>query len=133
MIPALRFVSFIIGVALVASPSFLLLQFAYGVGEPPNNSEIAFFLPTLGIGFLLGGGLVLVGLPRLLAGALTPTMRVLSGTMIFVSAFALIVVGFSGSVTRIVSPVVLLTELFAFYTFIYPANFFLSASKKANG
>ena len=49
--------------------SFLLLQFAYGVGVPPAKGEVAMFLPAIGIGLLLGGGLLLVGLPQTVSGA----------------------------------------------------------------
>ncbi|HRL78009.1 MAG TPA: hypothetical protein PLC86_20210 [Candidatus Accumulibacter phosphatis] len=79
---AIRVVLLIAGIALVIAPSFLLLQFAYGVGEPPAQNQMAFFAPTLGIGIVLGGGLVLVGVPRLVAGATTPIMRVLAGAML---------------------------------------------------
>ena len=51
------------------TPAFLLLQFAYGVGEPPAKGEVAMFLPVIGIGLLLGGGLLLVVLPQTVSGA----------------------------------------------------------------
>lgn len=58
-----------ISAALAMTSSFLLLQFAYGVGVPPAKGEVAMFLPAIGIGLLLGGGLLLVGLPQTVSGA----------------------------------------------------------------
>lgn len=133
MILGIRVVLLIVGIAMVAAPSFLLLQFAYGVGEPLDQNEIAFFIPTLGIGIALGGGLVLVGLPRLVAGATTPVMRVLAGAMLVASAALLASFGFSGSVTRIITPLILLFELLAFLVFIYPAKRFSQPAGGANG
>lgn len=118
---------------MVIAPSFLLLQFAYGVGEPPSQNQVAFFVPTLGIGLVLGGGLVLVGLPRVVAGATTPIMRVLSGAMLITSAVLLAALGFSGSITKIVSPLILLSELVAFLFFVYPAKRFSQSTGAENG
>jgi len=133
MIPTLRILSLLIGAALVVAPSFLLLQFAYGVGEPPTKGEVAFFLPTIGIGLFLGGGLLLVGLPKLVSGATTPALSVLSGALIVFSALAVAFFGFSGSVTRMVSPFILFLEFFAFWAFVYPAKFFQGTSRSNNG
>ncbi len=132
MIPTLRILLLLIGAALAVAPSFLLLQFAYGVGEPPAKGENAFFLLTIGIGFFLGGGLLLVGLPKLVSGATTPVLRALSGALIVFSALAVAFLGFSGSVTKMVSPFVLFLEFVAFWVFIYPAKFFQNASKSNN-
>lgn len=133
MIPSLRILSFLIGAALAVVPSFLLLQFAYGVGEPPAKGEIAFFLPTIGIGLFLGGGLLLVGLPKFVSGATTPALRGLSGALIVFSALAVAFLGFSGSVTKMVSPIILFLEFVAFWVFVYPAKFFQVASSSKNG
>ena len=133
MIPTLRVLSLFIGAALVAAPSFLLLQFAYGVGEPPTKGDVAFFLPTIGIGLFLGGGLLLVGLPKLVSGATTPALSVISGVLIALSALVVAFFGFSGSVTRMVSPFVLFLELFVFWVFVYPANFFPRTSRGDDG
>jgi hypothetical protein len=129
----IRAVLLIVGIAVVIAPSFLLLQFAYGVGEPPSQNQVAFFVPTLGIGLVLGGGLVLVGLPRVVAGATTPIMRVLSGAMLITSAVLLAALGFSGSITKIVSPLILLSELVAFLFFVYPAKRFSQSTGAENG
>jgi hypothetical protein len=133
MILLLRILSFVVGVALIAAPSFLLLQFAYGIGEPPAHNEIHFFLPTLGIGLLLGGGLVLAGAPRLEAGASTPTLRVIAGGLLFISFCVVALMGFSGSVTRVISPMVMLIELITFFAFVYPAKRFETQSRPENG
>jgi len=133
MIPTLRILSLVIGTALAVAPSFLLLQFAYGVGEPPAKGEVAFFLPVVGIGLLLGGGLLLVGLPRLVSGATTPALRVLAGALLIFSALVLALVGFSGVVTRVISPFILFLELSAFWAFVYPAKLFQGASRSKNG
>jgi peptidoglycan/LPS O-acetylase OafA/YrhL len=124
MILTLRILSFVVGVALIVAPSFLLLQFGYGVGEPPAYNEVIFFLPTLGIGLLLGGGLVLAGTKRLVAGASTPMLRFITGGLIIISFLAIVIAGFSGSVTRVVSPVVIVIEMIAFVVFVYPAKHF---------
>jgi hypothetical protein len=129
----IRVVLLIVGIAMVTAPSFLLLQFAYGVGEPPDHNEVAFFLPTLGVGMVLGSGLVLVGIPRVVAGATTPIMRALAGAMLIASAVSLTALGFSGSLTKIVTPVLLILELVAFLVFIFPAKRFSKTTGAANG
>jgi hypothetical protein len=133
MILVLRVLSFAVGVALIAAPSFLLLQFAYGVGEPPAHNEVLFLLPTLGIGLLIGGGLALVGAPRLVAGASTPALRVIAGGLICISFGVVALMGFSGSVTRVISPMVMFIELMVFFAFIYPAKRFENRSGPENG
>jgi hypothetical protein len=133
MIVALRIFFFVTGLALVAAPSHLLLQFAHAVGEPPAPDEkLNFFLLPLAAGLVLGGGLLLVGLPRLVAGSTTPAWRLAAGALLVTSAFLIaFVAGFSGSVTRIATPAILFVELLAFLAFIWPAKSFQEAV--ANG
>src|SRR5688572_19888642 len=127
MIALLRALSFIAGLALLAAPSFLLLQFAYGVGEPPESQASAFFLLLLPVcmGFILGGGLLLAGLPHLVLGPRRPTMRLVAGLLMVTSAGVVVLFGgFSGSVTKIATPAVLLLNALAFLAFVWPARAF---------
>jgi len=122
----LRVVLLIVGIAMVVQPWFIYLAFAYGVGEPPGFNLAGFLVfSIMGCwGIVQGGGLVLIGLPRVVAGASTPTMRVLAGALLIASAVVLMLLGFSGSFTKIASPIVLFLELLAFLVFIYPAKRF---------
>lgn len=126
MIAVLRFLSFATGIALVVAPSYLMLLFAHGVGEPPApNETLLFLLAPLTVGLGLGGGLLLVGLPRVVAGPRTPNGQLAAGALMVLSALLIAFVGgFSGSVTRITNPVFLLVELVAFLVFIWPARTF---------
>lgn len=130
MITLSRFIAFALGAALTVAPSFLLLQFAYGVGEPPDEGSLAFFIPTILIGLVLGLGPLLIGIPKLVAGPRTPTYQLLAGVLLAVSiGCILLFVGFNGTVTRVVSPVVLVVEVALFALFIWPAKlFFANAS-----
>ena len=118
--------SFLAGVALAAAPSYLLFWFAYGVGEPPEPGEAwRFLIAPICVGLFLGGGLLLVALPRLVAGARSPTARLVTGALIVLSAAVVAHVGgFSGSVTRLTNPVILLIEFVVFLVFIWPARSF---------
>ena len=131
----LRVVLLIVGIAMVVQPWFIYLLFAYGVGEPPgfNLAGLLVFIITGCWGIIQGGGLVLIGLPRVVAGASTPTMRVLAGALLIASAIVLVLLGFSGSFTKIASPLVLLLELLAFLIFIYPAKRFSPTEGAGNG
>lgn len=126
MIAVLRVLSFVTGVALAAAPSYLLLLFSHGVGEPPALYElILFLLVPLAFGLVLGGGLLLVGFPRVVAGPRTPNGRLAAGVLLVASALLVAFVGgFSGSVTRVASPAILTIELVAFLAFIWPAKSF---------
>lgn len=126
MIAVLRFLSFATGIALVAAPSYLLLLFAHGVGKAPASSEtLLFLLAPFTVGLVLGGGLLLVGLPGVVAGPSTPNGQLAAGALMVLSASLLaFVVGFSGSVTRFTTPVFLLAELVIFLVFIWPAKSF---------
>jgi hypothetical protein len=128
MILALRVLSCLAGLALAAAPSSLLLMFAHGVGEPPHPDDLGhFLLAPIGLGLVLGGGLLLVALPRLVAGARTPAARIVAGALIVLSAACVAFAGFSGSVTRITNPAILLIECAIFLVFIWPARTFQKA------
>lgn len=123
MLTVLRFISLALGCVLTMAPSFLALQFAYGVGEPPETeSYFVFFGPLLVIGLLFGLGPLLIGLPKVVAGSKTPKARLLAGVLLAISIAGILLIGFSGSVTRITSPVILLIEAILFAIFIWPAK-----------
>ena len=122
MITAVRALSFAVGVILLLAPLALGLGFAYGVGEPPTPNGSAWFAaPLLAAGLLIGGGPVLIGLPGVVVGHRRPVFRYAAAVLLAISAFAIIWIGFSGTVTAIVGPIVLLVEAAAFYLFVYPA------------
>ena len=133
MIPSLRVVSFLVGVVLVLFPTWLLIQFTYGVDESPSlQGWIWFFLP-IGMGLVLGGGLLLAGLPKVVEGPARPVAQVIAGFWLAASAaMFLFFVGFSGSVTKIASPAILLLEAVVFAVFVWPApRFHRSAEGEA--
>jgi len=71
---------------------------------------------------VLGGGLLLIGIPNLVVGAQKPLFRWLAGFLLFLAVIiVVVVVGFSGTVTGKVSPFVLLLQFAVFYVFIWPA------------
>jgi hypothetical protein len=120
---ALRALSFAVGTLLLFAPVFLMLSFAYGVGEPPKQSERLWFtLPLLAAGAAIGGGPLLAGIPGLVVGSRRPATQGTAGVLIVVSALAILFIGFSGTVTAIVSPAILLIEAAAFYYFVFPAT-----------
>jgi hypothetical protein len=123
MLTVLRLISFALGSALTFAPSFFALQFAYGVGEPPEAERyFAFFGPLLVIGLLIGLGPLLIGFPKVVAGSKFPKTRLLAGVLLVISIADILLVGFSGSVTRITSPAILLIEVTLFAAFIWPAR-----------
>jgi hypothetical protein len=126
MISALRVLSFVTGMSLVAAPAYLLLLFAHGVGEPPAaDRAFAFFFAPICVGLVLGAGLLLAGLPRLVTGEKGLVARFAAGALIILSALIVASLGgFSGSVTRIVTPAILLIELLVFWVFVWPAKGF---------
>ncbi len=132
MIVALRVLSLLTGVALAAAPSYLLLLFAYGVGEPPAPDELwRFLFAPLGVGLVLGGGLLLVALPRLVSGARSPTAQVAVGALLVLSASVVAFFGFSGTVTRFTNPTILLIEFVIFLVFVWPARSFAEPPVRA--
>lgn len=107
----------------MCAPSYLILQFAYGVGEPPKaENYFVFFGPLLCLGLVFGLGLLLIGFPKLISGQRTPVSRVFAGVLLIVSAGGLLLVGVDGSMTRIVTPVFLLFEIVLFAVFVWPAR-----------
>lgn len=123
MLTVLRLTSLVLGCALTLAPSFLALQFAYGVGEPPEAERyFAFFGPLLVVGLLFGLGPLLIGLPKVVAGSKTPKTRLLAGVFLAISIAGTLLIGFSGSITRITSPAILLIEVVLFAIFIWPAR-----------
>lgn len=129
----LRLISFIVGSMLTLAPLLLLLSFSYGVGEPPSSDTkgLRYFALPLLAGAALGGGLLLVGMPNLVIGPIRPVFRNIAAIMLVVSAVAIFSIGFSGSVTAIVVPLVLLVNATAFFYFVYPAKRFSSTCKSA--
>lgn len=133
MLTSIRLVAILLGFALIAAPSYLGLMFAYGVGEPPElGSYLLFFGPLFIIGLVLGLGPLLIGLPRVVAGSVTPKARVAAGLLLSVSAALIAFLGMGGSVTRVVSPVILLLEFVMFVVFVWPAKPF-SANPSLQG
>lgn len=123
MLTVLRLISLALGCVLTVGPSFLALQFAYGVGEPPEaESYFVFFGPLLVVGLLFGLGPLLIGLPRIVAGPKTQKARLLAGVLLAISIAGILLIGFSGSVTRITSPALLFIEAILFAIFIWPAK-----------
>lgn len=122
----LRFMSFITGGALILAPFLLLLSFSYGVGEPPSTDpkSIGYFALPLLVGVALGGGLLLVGLPNLVVGPRRPVLRNAAAILQLISVVAIFCIGFSGSATAIIFPLVLLINATAFFYFVYPAKSF---------
>ncbi len=134
MLNFLRLVSFLFGCALLVAPSAVFLGFSYAVGEPPEDTFSFLFPELVGFGVLLGGGLILVGIPRLVMGPARPWFSQTAGLLLGLSALATIfAVGFSGEIPRIASPLVLLVELLAFYAFVFPAHSFSLVAEKNNG
>ncbi len=122
MITVVRALSFAVGVILLLAPLALGLGFAYGVGEPPTTTDSAWFAgPLLVAGVLIGGGPMLVGIPGVVVGHRRPLFQSVAAVMLSISALAILWIGFSGRVTAIAGPVVLLIEAAAFYFFVYPA------------
>jgi hypothetical protein len=132
MLTLFRLISFVLGCILIVAPAFLVLAFAYGVGEPPETIDaFAFYLLPLVIGLIFGMGPLLIGFPKLVAGPNKPKMRVAAGAFLVISFAGLLMVGFSGSVTQVVTPAALLVEVALFAIFIWPAKHF-SANKPLN-
>lgn len=71
MIRLLRFISLCLGFMLTIAPSLLAFEFVYSLGEPPKDiTETMLYLAlTLFTGLVLGGGLLLIGIPNLVVGA----------------------------------------------------------------
>ena len=127
MIAALRAFSFLAGLALLAAPSLLFLQFAHAVDE--LRFAAGTILLTICAGLVLGGGLLFAGLPRLAVGAQRPLTRLVTGLWILTSSVVIAhFVGFSGSVTKVASPAVLLLNVLVFAAFVWPARAFTSPS-----
>jgi hypothetical protein len=125
MLTLLRLISFVLGCAITVIPAFLMLAFAYGVGEPPETTvAFAFYLLPMLIGLPFGTGPLLIGFPNLVAGPENPKMRVVAGTFLVISIVGLLMIGFGGSMTRVVTPIALLVETALFAVFIWPANHF---------
>lgn len=125
MLTLLRFVSFLLGCAITVAPTYLTLAFAYGVGEPPETAvAFAFYLLPLAIGLIFGIGPLMIGCPKLVAGPQKPRMRVAAGTFLAISIAGVLMLGFGGSVTRVVTPIALLVEAVLFAVFIWPAKNF---------
>lgn len=103
-------------------PSWALLHFAYGVDDSPSFQNWIWFLVPIGMGLVLGGGLLLAGLPKIVVGSTRPIAQAIAGILIAISAATfLFFVGFSGSVTKIASPAILFLEAVIFGVFVWPA------------
>ena len=125
MLTLLRLILFVLGCAITVAPAYLILVFAYGVGEPPETTvAFAFYLLPLVIGLIFGMGPLMIGFPKLVAGPEKPRMRVAAGAFLSISIAGLLMVGFGGSVTRVVTPIALLVEAVLFAVFIWPAKYF---------
>ena len=124
MKPVLRLISLVVGSALTLVPLLGLLSFSYLVGEPPSSDPKGFGYFGLALldGVALGGGLLLAGLPSLVVGSIRPVFRSVAGVLLVVSVVAVFFIGFDGSVTVIVCPLVLLLNAMAFFYFVYPAK-----------
>ncbi len=122
MITLLRLISLLLGGTLTVAPPYLLLLFASGLGEPHTSNAFATFLsPILMIGLALGTGPLLIGLPRLVAGAENPRVRLVAGALLIVSSAGFLAIGFDGYLTRVLTPTALLIEAVLFAFFIWPA------------
>ncbi len=131
MLTLLRLVALIFGCALLVAPATVFLGFTYAVGEPPDDSFSFLFPELIGFGLLLGGGLVLVGIPKLVVGNVRPWSSQIAGLFLVFSALAITFgVGFSGEIPRVASPVALLIEFLAFYAFVFPARSFALVAEK---
>ncbi len=127
MLTLLRLISLLLGCVIIAAPAFLTIAFAYSVGEPPETTvAFAFYLLPLFIGLFFGMGPLLIGFPKLVAGSEKPRMRVVAGAFLVISIAGLLMVGFGGSVTRVVTPIALLVEAVLFVVFVWPAKHFLA-------
>jgi hypothetical protein len=132
MLKILRFLCLCTGTVLFIAPLILALGFAFAVGEPPAEGERALFaIKMLVAGGVIGAGLILVGLPRIVVGQRRPARRLVAALLLAISAAAIARIGFSGSITVVAGPVFLAIEALAFYSFIYPASSFRSHFKKA--
>ena len=129
-----RTVFLMAGLLLTVSPVIAFLMFAYGVGEPPRATplEFAVFALPLLPGVALGGGLVLVGLPKLVAGKTRPRTRVAAGLLLVVSTVAHLALGFDGTVTAIIGPLAIVLNAAAFLLFVYPAKAFSFAQRETH-
>ena len=126
----IRFISFATGSVLAVAPMLLLLWFSYSVGEPPRSHPkgFTFFAAPLLAGFILGGGLLLVGLPKLVAGAKRTGTRIVAAILLVASAVALVRIGFGSPVVAVFGVFALLVNAIAFYHFVYPARRFGNGS-----
>ncbi|HWV19047.1 MAG TPA: hypothetical protein VNZ68_10780 [Rhodocyclaceae bacterium] len=125
MVTLLRFISFLLGCAITVAPAYLSLVFAYGVGDPPETTvAFAFYLLPLAIGLIFGIGPLMIGFPKLVVGPEKPKMRIAAGAFLGISIAGFLMVGFGGSVTRVVTPIALLVEIVLFAVFIWPAKDF---------
>ena len=133
MKPVLRLINLVVGGALTLAPLLLLLSFSYGVGEPPSSDPkgVGYFALPLLAGVTLGGGLFLVGLPNLVVGSIRPVFRSVAAVLLGVSVVAVFFIGFTGSVTVIVCPLVLLLNAMAFFYFVYPAKRFSATCSRS--
>lgn len=122
MIPVIRAISLILGFLLMLAPSYILFAFAAGVGEAYTSSQWQGFLPMFAIGFILGGGLFLTGAPPKLTGSHKPSGRAFVGLLLLLSAASISLSGFSGVLTAVISPPILVFELVVFYLFVFPAK-----------
>ena len=133
MKPVLRLVNLVVGGALTLAPLLLLLSFSYAVGELPSSDPkgVGYFALPLLAGVTLGGGLFLVGLPNLVVGSIRPVFRSVAAVLLGVSVVAVFFIGFTGSVTVIVCPLVLLLNAMAFFYFVYPAKRFSATCSRS--
>ena len=123
MLNFLRLVALVLGCTLTVAPLFLALKFAYGVGEPPNGHwDMLYFSMFLLLGLPFGLGPLMISLPNTVAGPQTPVARLFAGGFLLVTIATLLLIGFDGTVTRIVSPAILLLEAALFALFIWPAR-----------
>lgn len=132
MQPLVRLISLVAGAGLTLAPLLLLLSFSYDVGASPyaDPKGFKYFALPLLAGVVLGGGLLLVGLPDLVVGPVRKAFRNVAAVLLVVSAAALFHIGFSGSVTAVVCPLAILMNAAAFFYFVYPARRFSNAGGK---
>jgi hypothetical protein len=132
MITTLRILSLLLGCILTLAPSYLVLTFAWSVGEPPDPARyLSFFLPTLAMGLAIGAGPLLVGIPGIVVGKKNPKLRILATVLLGVPALFFVFLGVEGSVTRIVTPIILLLEAVLFSVFVWPAKRFQTGGDRS--
>lgn len=124
MIPLLRLVALLLGLALTFAPAALLL-FAHGMERlPPANRLFDLLAPLIIIGLAFGLGPLLVAWPQLVVGTRKPLARLVAGLLLLISVGGLAVFGAGGTASLWLAVFGLSIEMALFAVFVWPARRF---------